>query len=227
MERDDRGGKPKCGPMKKATKPLASAALTAEWPFPTRATIGSTVRAKGIEREMKAHLAFPDRKHLTVEGGQVRLSFDVGEDKRLEAVAAVIAGVLDRIEALPVLPREIEDILTISAGERMKWLKDGRLKSAGTRTVKLRGRARAVTFHVFEPSHVEDVLDRDMPAIWRVEDGQAATEARRCAAGKAALTRTGKRSPEAKVGSRHERTERLDGSDLKDWEAFASQGWLR
>ena len=227
MERDDRGGKPKCGPMKKATKPLASAALTAEWPFPTRATIGSAVRAKGIEREIKARLAFADRKHLAIEAGQVRLSFDAGEDKRLEAAAAVIAGVLDRIEALPVLPREIEDILTISASERMKWLKDGRLKSAGTRTVKLRGRAKAVTFHVFEPGHVEDALDRDLPTIWRAEDRQAAVEARRRAAGKAALTRTGKRSPEAKVGGRRERPERPDGPDLKDWDAFASQGWLR
>ncbi len=136
----------------------------------------------------------------------------------------MIAAVLDRIEALPVLPREIEDILTISASERMKWLKDGRLKSAGTRTVKLHGRAKAVTFHVFEPNHVEDVLDRDLPAIWRAEDRQAAAEARRRAAGKAALTRTSKRRPEAKAGVCRERPERSDGSDLKDWEAFASLG---
>jgi len=30
--------------------------------------------------------------------------------------------------------------------------------------VKLRGRARKITFHVFDPRHIEDVLDRDMPA---------------------------------------------------------------
>lgn len=73
----------------------------------------------------EARLAFSDRKRLTVEAGQVRLSFDAGEDKRLEAAAAVIASVLDRIDALPVLLREIEDVLTILAGERVKWLKNG------------------------------------------------------------------------------------------------------
>ncbi len=68
--------------MTMATTPPTSAALTAEWPFPMRATIGLAVRAKGIEREMKARLAFADRKHLAVEAGQVRLSFDAGDDKR-------------------------------------------------------------------------------------------------------------------------------------------------
>ena len=46
-----------------------------------------------------------------------------------------------------------------------RWLKEDRLQSAGTRTAKLRGRARKITFHVFDPSHIEDVLDRELVTV--------------------------------------------------------------
>jgi hypothetical protein len=116
------------------------------------------------------------------------------ETDEFKAAIAKIAKTLDGIEALPTLPREAEDILTISPRERHKWLKDGRLQSIGTRTVQLRGRAKAVTFHLFDPRHIEDVLDRDLPGLWREHDAQAAADNRRRAAGKAALTRGGKAS---------------------------------
>jgi glucose/arabinose dehydrogenase len=38
-------------------------------------------------------------------------------------------GTLERIEDLPAIPREVEDILTISTTKRHRWLKDGRLKA--------------------------------------------------------------------------------------------------
>lgn len=205
----------------------AGQSITAEWPFPTAATLGSAVRARGIEREIKARLPFADRKHLAVEDGHIRLLFENGQDKRLEAAAEIVATVLDRIDALPVLPGEVEDILTISARERLKWMKDGRLKSAGTRTVKLRGRAKAVTFHVFEPGHIEDVLDRDLSTLWRAEDAQEAAEARRRAAGKAALTRAGKGSLKTAGRTVREGGDRSASSDLQDWAVFDREGLLR
>lgn len=33
--------------------------------------------------------------------------------------------------------------------------------------MKLRGRARKITFHVFDPRVVEDILDRDLVTVWR------------------------------------------------------------
>lgn len=77
------------------------------------------------------------------------------------------------------IPREVEDILSITSAERHRWLKDGRLRSAGTRTVKLRGHAKRITFHVFDPRHIEDLLDRDLVSIWREDDAIASTENRR------------------------------------------------
>lgn len=91
----------------------------------------------------------------------------------------MVSNTLKSIEDLPVIPREVEDILTITQTARHRWLKDGRLQSAGTRSVKLRGRARKIAFHVFDPRHIEDVLDRDLATVWREEDAMATAENRR------------------------------------------------
>ncbi|CDX39493.1 conserved hypothetical protein [Mesorhizobium plurifarium] len=128
------------------------------------------------------------------------------------------------IEGLPVIPREVEDILTISSGERHRWLKDGRLQSAGTRTVKLRGRARKITFHVFDPCHIEDVLDRDLVTVWREEDTAATAENRRRAAAKAALKRAQKRG---RASSSDSTWDEDPPSKLRGWEDFAGEGLLR
>ena len=90
----------------------------------------------------------------------------------------------------------------------------------------MRGRSKAVTFHVFDPRHIEDILDRDLASAWREEDAQEVTENRRRGAGKAALTRAGKR----------ERTARSVGKSGKDdapqpklegWDTFEAEGLLR
>ncbi|WP_416357538.1 hypothetical protein ACLNGM_05570 [Aureimonas phyllosphaerae] len=197
--------------------------LKAEWPFPVAAALGSRVRAQGIERELRARLAFPDRKHLGVEDGRIVLRFEADQAARLAEAMRVVETVLAGVDALPVLPREVDDILTILPRERLKWLKDGRLQSAGTRTVKLRGRAKAVTFHVFDPRQIEDVLDRDLPALWRIEDAEALKEKRSRAAGKAALTRGGKAEPKAAKASRS----RDPKPRLREWDAFDAEGFLR
>jgi hypothetical protein len=125
--------------------------LTARWPLLASATLGSAVRTKGLERAVRARLSLAARKSLTVEANAIVLQMEESEHERFEAASAKISQVLERMEALPVLPREVEDILSISAQERQRWLKDGRLKSIGTRTVKMRGRTRKVTFHIFDP----------------------------------------------------------------------------
>ena len=58
------------------------------------------------------------------------------------AVASVVSKALEEAPSLPVIPREIQDILGMKTSERHRWLADGRLPSAGTRTVRLAGRAR-------------------------------------------------------------------------------------
>lgn len=195
--------------------------LVEEWRLPPAATLGSSVRAKGILLEVRAQLPPASRKLVNLEHNTVTLRVaEESTDADLDAIAATVSKTLARIEDLPVIPREIEDILTISATERHRWLKDGRLRSAGTRTVKLRGRARKITFHVFDPRHIEDMLDRDLVTVWREEDATTAAENRRRAAGKAALSRAKKAA--ANVVKAEPTDETPEG-----WEEFESEGFLR
>ena len=199
--------------------------LTAEWPLPPSATLGSSVRLQGIEREVRRRLPWTARKSVTATAGRLLLQMSETEQDAFETASATIARTLDGIDALPILPSEAEDILTMSSRERHKWMKDGRLKSIGTRTIKLRGRAKAATFHVFDPGYIEDVLDGDLPVIWREEDARTAAENRRRAAGKAALARASKgaaKPDEATKSGNDDTRIHLDG-----WDAFEADGLLR
>ncbi|WP_258610019.1 hypothetical protein [Mesorhizobium sp. AR10] len=200
--------------------------LITEWPLSPEATLGSSVRTKGIERELRARLPRAVRKHVKAETGRIALRMPKDEGDEFKAASVIISKTLEGIEELPVLPREAEDVLTISSRERHKWLKDGRLQNIGTRTVKMRGRSKKVTFHVFDPRHIEDVLDRDLPTVWREQDAHEVAENRRRGAGKAALTRAGKGKGRVRVvkGARQ-----ADGSPpkLEGWDAFEDEGLLR
>lgn len=197
----------------------------AEWPLPSTVTLGSSVRAKGIEREIRRRLPWSSRKALTIETGKVRLHMPDADAAEFDALSAIIADMLAELAALPILPSEAEDILSISPRERHKWLDDGRLQSAGTKTVKLRGRAKAVTFHVFTPGFIEHVLDSGLAEIWREEDVATTAENRRRAAGKAALTRSGKRP--AKSRKALPATDEEAATVLAGWEEFEAEGLLR
>ena len=165
------------------------------------------------------------KKSVTVAAGLVELRMPEGEIEEFRSAAAKIAEILDGVGQMPVLPSEVEDILSISSNERHKWVKSGRLKSIGTRTVKMRGRAKAVTFHIFDPRHIEEVLNGDLSEIWRDEDTQAAAENRQRAAGRAALRRAQKN--QTKDGKVDHDDEDAAHSPLDGWDAFAAEGLLR
>ena len=194
------------------------------WPLSPDATLGSSVRAKGILLEIRARLPKASKKSLELEAaGELVLAMSASEKTDFQIASAVVTRALQDIETLPVIPREIEDILTIKTSERHRWLADGRLPSAGTRTVKLQGRARKITFHVFDPKVVVDLLDRGAPDEWREEDAAAKAENRRRAAYKAKLTRSLKKS---KRKADEQATEREE-TKLRGWDEFDTDGLLR
>ena len=206
-------------------KIIAETDLVEEWTLPPAATLGSTVRTKGILLEMRARLPSATKRSLDVMGVVLTLRMPEGFDDEFRAALAIVSKGLEGIESLPVIPREIQDILSISNTERYRWLKDGRLKSAGTRTVKLRGRAKKITFHVFDPRLVEEVLNEDLVSAWREDDAITKAENRRQAAWKAKLTRAQKsrvREP-ASDSNPEDAVRHL----LKGWEEFERDGLLR
>ncbi|WJH42159.1 hypothetical protein N7E02_12065 [Aliirhizobium terrae] len=196
--------------------------LIRTWSLPVSVTLGSAVRAKGVLQEIRARLPFAFRKALDLETGVLTLAMPETSRAIFRATSASITDMLGEMETLPVIPREIEDILTITSGERRRWLEDGRLPSAGTRTVKLRGRARQITFHVFDPAVVKDILDQGAVDEWREDDVATAAEKRRQSAMKAKLTRSlraGKKMPAQKKTS--------SASPLRGWDDFDSEGFLK
>ncbi|MEA3537073.1 hypothetical protein [Rhizobium sp. CC-YZS058] len=197
--------------------------LIRSWTLPASATLGSAVRAKGILLEIRARLPAPAKKSVDLEASNLTLAMPANAQTEFKAAAAIIARTMEAIDTLPVIPREIQDILTIKPSERHRWLADGRLPSAGTRTVRLNGRAKRITFHVFDPKVVEDILDRGAVDEWREEDAGAKAEKRREAAYRAKLTRILKKkakiSPPAKPND--------PPTLLEGWEEFEGSGLLR
>lgn len=158
-----------------------------------------------------------------MQTGALTLTMPETARAAFRATASVISEALADISNLPIIPREIEDILTITASERKRWLEDGRLPSAGTRTVRLQGRARKITFHVFDPRVVEDLLDRAAVDEWREEEAAARAENRRRAAHQAKLTRSRKK----KNAQRTEANIDKAATELSAWDDFDSDGLLR
>ncbi|API54591.1 hypothetical protein BMW22_02480 [Rhizobium leguminosarum] len=208
---------------KTKSKESADPELIRVWPLPVVATLGSGVRVKGILQEIRSRLPSPVRKSLDMQAGGLILVMPETSKTAFRATASAVSSALEGIAGLPVIPREIEDILTITASEPKRWLEDGRLLSAGTRTVRLEGRARRITFHVFDPRVVEDLLDRGAVDEWREEDAAAKAENRRRAAHQAKLTRSLKKKEKTK------QTERADeaATGLSGWDEFGSDGLLR
>jgi len=208
--------------MLRSSKPKTPTRLVQQWPLSTAATLGSGVRTRGILLEVRAQLSLTERKLVDMETGELVLRVPEDDPDPHAATAAIVNRKLTGIEQLPIIPREVEDILSIKTAGRNRWLKDGRLQSAGTRTVKLRGRARKITFHIFEPRHIEHILDRKLPDIWREEDALAAAENRRRGRQKAALKKAGKLLDANVKGSAGREKTPLIG-----WDDFDLDGLLR
>lgn len=198
--------------------------LIREWPLPVAATLGSTVRIKGILQEIRSRLPTSVRKSLDMQSGGLILVMPETAKTAFRATTSTVSIALADMAKLPIIPREIEDILAITASERKRWLEDGRLPSAGTRTVRLQGRARRITFHVFDPRVVEDLLDRGAVDEWREEDAAAKAENRRRAAYQAKLTRSLKKKEKVKDA---EPNAEDAATGLSGWDAFGSEGLLR
>ena len=188
--------------------------------------MGSSVRAKGILLEVRARLAPKIRKFIDLSGMTLVLQMPQDMEAEFKTLSASISDTLVGIESLPIIPREIEDILSISTTERHRWLKDNRLQSAGTRTVRLRGRAKKITFHVFDPRRVEEILNEDLVSSWREVDVLAKAERRRQAAWSRRLSRAQVRDdkPSGEQGERKDDEARFE---LKGWAAFEKEGLLR
>ena len=172
--------------------------------------------------QVRSQLPKAWQKSLTVKAGELILQMPEHAATEFEAVCTIVSQALSNLESRPVIPREIEDILGISSSERRRWLEDGRLPSIGTKTVKLRGRG-TITFHVFDPKVVAEILRQDLVVEWREHDAEAAAERRRQGKWKARQKRPRKSN---ELGQDPSGTTLDDNGSpgLRGWKEFAKTG---
>lgn len=198
--------------------------LIRTWTLSAAVTMGSSVRAKGLLQEIQARLPASSKKAISLEGVDLVLAMPADEKPAFNAAVSVVSKAVEEAPSLPVIPREIQDILGMKSTERHRWLADGRLPSAGTRTVRLAGRARQITFHIFDPKVVEDLLDRGIIDEWRVEDAEAKAEKRAKTAYQRKVTRLAKKKKQAK---KPDDSNQDSASSLQGWDDFDLDGLLR
>ncbi len=203
--------------------PPKSDDLVATWSLPYAARLGSSVRSQGLYLEVRVNLPKSLQKALTVKAGELTLRLPANEAASFASSCAIVSKALEGIASRPVIPREIEDILGITTTERRRWLADGRLPSAGTHTVKLRGRG-TITFHVFDPRSVQEILDGDLVDAWRADDAEKAEEKRRRAAWKRKLVRSQQPVGEPATAQADDDHTRFK---LRGWAEFEREGLLR
>src|SRR5690606_15631035 len=95
-------------------KKNVGAELVKDWALPPAATLGSSVRAKGILLEIRARLPLAMKKSLELQGIMLALRMPEVAEVEFRSASAIVTSALGNIESLPVIPREIEDILAIS-----------------------------------------------------------------------------------------------------------------
>lgn len=134
----------------------------------------------------------PKREHNDIElvrTWTLPVAVTLGSAKRAKGVFQELQARLPAPSKKSISLDGIDLILAMRASELHRWLADGRLQSAGTRTVRLNGRARQIIFHVFDPKMVEELLNSEAVDEWRVEDAEAKAEKRIRAAYRAKLKR--------------------------------------
>jgi len=91
--------------------------LIKEWSLPVEATLGSAVRVKGILQEIRSRLAPAVRKSLDMQSGELTLVMPETSKTAFRATSSIVSESLQGIADLPIIPREIEDILGINSSE--------------------------------------------------------------------------------------------------------------
>ena len=108
---------------------------------------------------------------LTFKPDQIQATFSPQEPDKLRSLLSSIDNSLEALKTEPLYPRIVEEILRISAGERIRWAEDGRLPSAGSGSFSI-GR-QPIHFSLHAPQAIAALVDHpETIARWRRLDAQ-------------------------------------------------------
>jgi len=130
----------------------------------------------GLEqREQEAHRRFAK---IARRAGAMKSRLKDGTSKatiagfnraKLQAALASLDAELDRLKRMKLYPATVEELLNISVTERLRWTKDGRLKTSGHGSFT--SGSRVIHFPLYHPDTIVDLAKNPAEiASWREQD---------------------------------------------------------
>jgi hypothetical protein len=138
------------------------------WPM----TLGSQLREKDLRRRFKARLQRWTPQKIIDVGAIITAYWATVDIERAKAAIIHIDHMLDAFRKERLIPKVVEEVLGISASERRRWVKDGRLPKSGTGQFK-KGKT-AFQFYLHRPDEIAKLAANPKTvAEWREADSQA------------------------------------------------------
>jgi hypothetical protein len=135
-------------------------------------TLGSKLREKDLRRRFKARLQRWSPQKITDAGAIITAYWNTADIERARSAIEHVDHMLDTFRKERLIPKIVEEILGISARERRRWIKDGRLPKSGTGHFK-KGKT-VFQFYLHRPEDIAELAAH--PEIideWRKADGLA------------------------------------------------------
>lgn len=138
------------------------------WPM----TIGSKSREKELRRRFKARLKRWSPQKITDAGAIITAYWDTADIEQARSAIEHVDHMLGAFRKERLIPKIVEEILGISARERRRWIKDGRLSTSGTGHFK-KGKT-VFQFYLHRPEDIAKLgANPKIIAEWREADGRA------------------------------------------------------
>jgi hypothetical protein len=110
--------------------------VTVRYDPPWTMTLGSKTRTKDLRARLRIRFRLWDPAARFNDGRTYQARFSLTEIERARSAIRDIDHVLDAFSTERLTPKIVEEILGITAGERIRWNKEGRLPRSGTGTFK-------------------------------------------------------------------------------------------
>jgi len=138
------------------------------WPM----TLGSKTREKDLRRRFKARLQRWFPQEVVDTGKIISACWATTDVRQAKSAIDYLDHMLDSFRKERLIPKIVEEVLSINSQERRRWIKDGRLPKSGTGHFK-KGKT-VFQFYLHSPEEIAKLAaNPEIIAEWRAADGDA------------------------------------------------------
>ena len=138
--------------------------------IPVDATLGSRLREKELRQIVGRMIRHAKPRSLVVKEHEASAMFDRSEpEARIRRLLSDVDRRVDEFRRERLHPRVVDELLGISAHERRRWIKDGRLPVSGSGSFR-RGK-QVIQFPLHPPDKIARLVEApNTVAEWRERD---------------------------------------------------------